>query len=380
MGEVQELQLQIRVGEANKPNPPDQQVNITPQSTVPKLRNLNWWLRIGIYTVCVIVGQSAATLLGGLYYDKGGNSKWMATFVQIAGFPILLPLFFISTIKNPTTNGSSVTNQSSPSVITLIYVMLGLLVAADCMLFSVGLQCLPVSTFSLICATQLAFNAFFSYFLNSQKFTPFIVNSLVLLTMSSALLVSQTDSKNKSETGKRKYILGFLCTVGGSAGYALVLTLTQFSFQKVIKREDFRAILHMTVHPSLVATCAIVLGLFASGEWKHLNKERKDFELGELSYVMTLAWIAVGWQVYSIGATCLIVEVSSLFCNAISTFAFPIVPIFAAIIFHENLNGVKIVSMLLAIWGFVSYNYQHYLDSLKLKSESENVNQVSQAS
>ncbi|XP_057948746.1 probable purine permease 10 [Malania oleifera] len=380
MGEVQELQLHVRVRDIGKANPADQQVNITPQSTVPNLRNHKRWLRISIYTLSVILGQSAAALLGRLYYNKGGNSKWMAAFVQTAGFPILLPLFFISIHKNPHTNGSSVTNQSSPSIIASIYVILGLFLAANCMLYSVGLQYLPVSTFSLVCATQLAFNAFFSYFLNSQKFTPFIVNSIVLLTISSVLLVLQTNSENQTESGKGKYILGFLCTVAGSVGYALLLSLTQFSFQKFIKREDFRAILHMTVYQSLLATCAILVGLFASGEWKLLSKEMKDFELGKLSYVMTLAWTIVGWQVHAIGSTCLIVEVSSLFCNVISTFGLPIVPIFAAIIFHENVNGVKIISMLLAIWGFVSYNYQHYLGSSKLKPESENVNQVSQAS
>ncbi|KAJ7011265.1 purine permease 21-like isoform X3 [Populus alba x Populus x berolinensis] len=59
-----------------------------------------------------ITGQSAATLLGGLYYDKGGNSKWMATFVQSAGFPILLPLlfFFPSSI-----NSNTATNPISSS-------------------------------------------------------------------------------------------------------------------------------------------------------------------------------------------------------------------------------------------------------------------------
>jgi membrane protease YdiL (CAAX protease family) len=56
-------------------------------------RDYKWWIRVSLYIVFLMVGQSAANLLGRLYYDKGGNSKWMATFVQSAGFPILLPLF-----------------------------------------------------------------------------------------------------------------------------------------------------------------------------------------------------------------------------------------------------------------------------------------------
>ncbi|KAK9936715.1 hypothetical protein M0R45_013543 [Rubus argutus] len=103
-----------------------------------------------------------------------------------------------------------------------------------CFLYSVGLSYLPVSTYSLICASQLAFNALFSFFFNSQKFTPYIVNSLVILTISSTLLVLQGDDEtaNSKKFSKGKYLIGFFCTVGASAGYALTLSLTQLVFVK----------------------------------------------------------------------------------------------------------------------------------------------------
>jgi len=47
---------------------------------------------VAVYTFFVISGQSAATILGRLYYENGGNSKWLATVVQLVGFPILLSL------------------------------------------------------------------------------------------------------------------------------------------------------------------------------------------------------------------------------------------------------------------------------------------------
>lgn len=51
------------------------------------------------------------------------------------------------------------------------------------------------------------------------------------------------------------------------------------------------------------------------------------------------------------------------------------VPVLAVIFFHDKMDRIKIVAMVLAIWGFVSYLYQHYLDDRKAKTaENENVN------
>uniref|UniRef100_A0A5B7BFP2 Probable purine permease n=1 Tax=Davidia involucrata TaxID=16924 RepID=A0A5B7BFP2_DAVIN len=335
---------------------------------------------MAIYSLFVLFGQSVATLLGRLYYDKGGKSKWMVTLVQSAGFPILLPFLCISPTKDPIADNNH-TEPPTALILATVCFFLGIFLAADAMLYSIGLQYLPVSTFSLICASQLAFNALFSFFLKSQKFTPYIVNSLVVITISSILLVFQTDSSGSTEISKGKYMIGFLCTVGAAAGYAFILSITQLSFRKFLKTGTFRVVLEVIIFESLVATCAILVGFFASGEWKSLNREMEEFGLGKLSYVMTLVWTAVAWQVFSIGALGLIYEVSSLFCNVISTLGLPIVPVLAVIFFHDKMNGVKVVAMLSAVWGFVSYIYQHYLDDLKSKAENhENVNQVSEAS
>ncbi|KAL6991399.1 Purine permease 21, partial [Sarracenia purpurea var. burkii] len=332
--------------------------------------NYMWWLRIAIYAVFVLSGQSVAVLLGRLYYQKGGKSKWLATLVQPAGFPVLFPFLLLSPAAKIQLPSSSA-DSAPPSAATLasLYLFLGTFLAADCMLYSIGLLYLPVSTYSLICASQLGFNALFSFFLNSQKFTPFIVNSLFILTISSILLVFEPDSSSgsaKISTGK--YAIGFVCTVGASAGYALILSVTQLSFRKILKKETFRVILDLIVYESLVATGVILVGVFASGDWKGWGKEMRDFELGKVSYVMTLVWTAISWQVFNIGAIGLIFEVSSLFSNVMSTLGLPIVPVAAVFIFQESMNGVKVVAMVLAIWGFVSYIYQHYLDDYELKS------------
>ena len=289
---------------------------------------------------------------------------------------IIIPYYYISPSEKPTTN-SIHRNEPSTLILALIYVSLCVLQAANSMMYSVGLLHLPistlVSTFALICASQLTFNAFFSFLINSQKFTPFIINSLVLLTISSALLVFQTNSTNPTGNSNVNYEIGLFCTVGASARYGLMLSLTQISFHKVLRRETFTVILELVIYQSLVATCATLVGLSASGEWKGLKREIDEFELGKFIYVSTLIWTAKSWQIFNIGAVGLIHEVSSLFSNVITVLGLPVIPVLAVIFFHEKMDGVKVISMVLAIWGFISYFYQHYHDDSESKAEKRDV-------
>lgn len=331
------------------------------------------------FAILVLCGNSAATLLGRLYFEKGGNSKWMATLIQTIGFPVLIPFLFLT--KNRTLIDDDTTKSlPSPLVLGSIYVVLGILGAIVCMFFSIGLSYLPVSTFSLVTATQLGFNAIFSFFLNSQKFTPYIINSVILLTTSAALLVVQGESLGSSKSSKGKYIIGFICTLSAAAIYSLILSLTQVAFTKVIKKQNAKQLLDFIIYQSLVATCLILIGLFASGEWKVLNKEMNEYKLGKISYLMNLIWTGLSWQIFNIGIIGLIVKASSLFANVISTLSLPIIPVLAVFIFKDKMSGIKAVSMFLAIWGFISYIYQHYLDDLKLKAEKQNLSKMPEIS
>ncbi|ESW11686.1 hypothetical protein PHAVU_008G051100 [Phaseolus vulgaris] len=328
-----------------------------------KYKRWQWWFLVALCIGFLIIGQCAAVILGRFYYDQGGNSKWMATLVQTAAFPLLfIPLYTIPAPAEASTSASP-----SIKIILLIYFVLGVLVAADNMMYSTGLLYLSASTYALICASQLAFNAVFSYFINAQKFTVLIINSTVILTLSASLLAVNEDSEEPSGLAKGKYIIGFLCTLGASALYSLLLSLMQLTFEKVLKKETFSVVLEMQIYTSLVATSVSVIGLFASGESHTLHGEMEGFGKGQVAYVMTLVWTAVAWQVCSVGVVGLIFLVSSLYSNVISTVSLAVTPIAAVIVFHDKMNGVKIISMLLAIWGFVSYIYQNYLDDSKAR-------------
>ncbi|KAH7568613.1 hypothetical protein JRO89_XS06G0022300 [Xanthoceras sorbifolium] len=297
MGEAEEVQLRIMTQEDKEASSPAYS-NFN-KSTSPQLINYMWWLRMVIYTLFVLSGQAAATLFGRLYYERGGKSIWMATFAQLAGFPLLFLCYCISPPRNPSPTINSIhSEQPSSIILALAYISFGIFLAAD-----------------------------------SMMFTPFIINSLVILTISSSLVIFQVNSSNSIKISKENYAIGFICTFGASAGYGLMLSLTQLSFKKVLKREAYTMVLEIIIYQSLVATCAALVGLFMSGEWKGIKKEMQEFELGKLSYVMTMVETAIASQIFTLGAVGLIFEGSSLFSNVVSVLGLPIVPILAMIYF-----------------------------------------------
>ncbi|XP_016464542.1 purine permease 21-like [Nicotiana tabacum] len=376
MGDTQEKQHHISFEEeANKgADYMANSSNITISQSLTSWRaKYKRWLEIGFNSLLVLICLAAATLLGELYYKEGGKSTWMNSLVQTGGFPVLFPILFLKK-REETQDDNNARNNKNPSLwmFLSVYVFLGLLLGGSCMLNAVGLLHLPVSTFSLIAASQLGFNALFSFFLNSQKITTYIANSIILLTISSILLVFQPidSSSGNGESSKGKsYTIGFICTLFGSAGMALLLSSTERIFRKIMKKRTVREVMNVVIWQSFFATCAILIGLFASGEWKWMKSEMQEYKLGKVSYVMTLVWTALCWQIYTIGLLSLIMKVSALFANVITTLSVPLIPVLAVIIFDEKMSGVKAVSMILALWGFLSYGYQQYLDELKLKAE-----------
>ncbi|XP_047338727.1 probable purine permease 11 [Impatiens glandulifera] len=325
--------------------------NLILHSHISKLEYWKWWFLVALNITFLTIGQSSAIILGRVYYDHGGNSTWMATLVQTAAFPILIPCLFISSSRD-----------SPISQMVLIYFALGLLLAVDNMLYSIGLLYLSASTYSLICAIQLAFNAVFSFLINGQKFTMLIFNSVIVLTLSAALL-ALNDGSGEERVSRLKYVIGFISTIGASALYSLLLSLLQLVFQKFLKEEEtFSVVLYMQIYTCFVATSVSVMGLFGSGEWNLVKDEMNSFSLGKTSYVLNLVGTAVSWQVSSVGVVGLVFAVSSLFSNVISTLSLAITPIVAVVVLRDMMNGVKVISLLMALWGFATYIYQNYLD------------------
>ncbi|CDY54350.1 BnaA09g53790D [Brassica napus] len=296
---------------------------------IMKLKRSQWWIFVSISIFFLISAQAVAVLLGRFYYDQGGNSKWISTLVQTVGFPILyLPLCLLP--ASPHTSYCS-------------------------------------------CKTLLIFNAVFSYLINSEKITFWTVMSVFFLTVSALVIALDDDSNSPSGGSKWIYVIGCLLTLLASLIYSLQLSLMQFSFEKIIKRETFAMVLEMQIYTSLVASCVSVIGLFASGEWKMLRMEMEEFHKGHVSYVLTLVGTAVSWQLGSVSAVALIFLVSSLFSNLIGTLSLIVTPLAALVVFDDKLTVAKIAAIIFAIPGVAFYMYKNYLDGLKVERASESL-------
>jgi len=63
--------------EAKEASSTTEHINVTSQSTITQPRNYGWWLRMTMYILFLLSGQPISLLLGRLYYDKGGKSRWL---------------------------------------------------------------------------------------------------------------------------------------------------------------------------------------------------------------------------------------------------------------------------------------------------------------
>ncbi|KAK6918012.1 hypothetical protein RJ641_016434 [Dillenia turbinata] len=119
----------------------------------------------------------------------------MATLVQTVGFPLLFIPFFLI----PSLEGVPV-SSAPPSPTTLALVLSGSCISLH----------LLIHFFVLL-------NWLSTQFLNFQKLTALRFNSIIVLSLSAALVVVDDDSDEPSGVLKLKYFIGFICTLSASA-------------------------------------------------------------------------------------------------------------------------------------------------------------------
>ncbi|CAL0319318.1 unnamed protein product [Lupinus luteus] len=138
------------------------------------------------------IGTSGGPIMIRLYFIHGGHRVWLCSFLENGGFPIFLIPLFISYIRR---RCSAAANQSAKIKMVLIELSLflaslviGLVTGLSTFFFAFSVSRLPVTTSSLILATQLAFNALFSFLLVRQKFSVYSVSTIILLTTAAGIL------------------------------------------------------------------------------------------------------------------------------------------------------------------------------------------------
>lgn len=222
---------------------------------------------------CIIqsIGNTGGPLTTRLYFIHGGKRVWFSSFLQTAGWPmIIIPILvsYFQRRRNNKSQGSEAKLFSIKPFSFLAFVVIGLITGLDDYLYSYGVARLPISTSSLIIASQLAFTAGFAFVLVKQKFTPYSVNAIVLLTIgASSLALHTSNDRPKGET-KKEYIKGFMMTVAASCLYGFMLPLIELAYKKAKQRITYSSVLEFQMVMSFFATAFCAVGMLINKDFQ----------------------------------------------------------------------------------------------------------------
>lgn len=308
------------------------------------------------------VGTCGTPLLLRLYFLRGGSRVWLSSWIQTVGFPIfLLPLAALYFRRRPSSGAAEVFTLKPR--LFLGSAAIGVLTGLDNYFYAFGVSRLPVSTSSLIIATQLAFTAAFAFLLVKQRFTPYSVNSIFLLTAGAAVLGLHTGSDRPAKETKAAYLAGFFMTLGAALLYGFILPAVEFTYKKGKQAISFATVVEFQTVMSVFATAFCTVGMLVNHDFQAIPREAKKFELGEGRYYMVLLGTALLSQCFFMGAVATIYSASSLFSGIVISVLLPATEVLAVIFFHEKFQSEKGVALALSLWGFASYFYGEFKQS-----------------
>ncbi|XP_058097263.1 purine permease 1-like [Magnolia sinica] len=340
-----------------------------PESSSPKeiqKRTVKWWL-IALNCILMGVGTICGPMLLRLYYLHGGSRKWLTSSLQTAGFPILLIPLSIVYMRE---RARGMKFLLEPKLF-ISSVVIGLLMGLDNFMYSVGSSFLPVSTSSLLFATQLAFTAFFAFIIVKQKFTAYTINAVVLMTLGSVLLGLRNSGDRPANVTNGQYLLGFIMTLGASALLGFAYPCIELSYAKAKKVITYPVVMQFQFCTTMSATIFCVIGMTINKDFQAISREAAEYELGEAKYYVVLFGIAAGFQMIFVGTLGLVFCISSLFAGILSATLLPFTEIAGVIFFKEKFTGEKGMALALCLWGFASYFYGSYKLNKKQATQEE---------
>ncbi|KAK9166248.1 hypothetical protein Scep_001439 [Stephania cephalantha] len=331
-----------------------------------------WWLLL-LYCAFMAIGAIGSPSSQKLYYLHGGNLIWLATWVQSAGFPILLiPLSFtylINLSKNKSTGPSSKPFTFMDSNLFACAAAAGVVLGLSSFFYSSSLRYLPVSTSSLLFSTQLAFTALFAFIMVRQRFTFYSVNSVALMTMGAAALVLQTSGDRSASVGEGEYLLGFLMMMGSMAMSGLMMPLVELGYSKSTVPVNYAVVMQFQVVQSLFANLFCTIGMLINNDFQgvgwnvieqKITTEAREYELGEYEYYGVILGSIVISQVLALGIVGVVHTSSSLFAGMVTALMLPVTEVFAVLAYNEKFTGEKGLALALCLWGFSSYFIGEY--------------------
>ncbi|KAF7137743.1 hypothetical protein RHSIM_Rhsim07G0208000 [Rhododendron simsii] len=157
-----------------------------------------------------------------------------------------------------------------------------------------------------------------------RKFTPYSINAIALLTVGAGVLALHTSSDRPKGESNKDYNVGLIMMLAAAALYGLILPLVELTYKKARQA---------------------------------IPREAREFGLGETTYYSVLVISGIVWQGFYIGAIGVIFASSTLFSAIIIAVLLPLTEILAVIFYKEKFTAEKWVSLVLSLWGCVSYFY-----------------------
>ncbi|XP_020585140.1 purine permease 1-like [Phalaenopsis equestris] len=312
----------------------------------------------------LIIGCCGMPLLLRLYFLHGGHLIWFSTFLQTAAFPLLLPPLLI-----PNSKKFKLFSLRTPHLL-LSCTALGLLTGLVNLFYAYGLSYVPVSTSSLLLSTQLSFTALFSFLIVKQRFTPFSINAVVLLTVGAVVLGINSAGDRPEGVNQSKYYFGFAMTIGAAVLDGLLPTLSELMYMKAKQPVTYTVVLETQVVMGFFATVFCAVGMLVNHEFQAISREAEQYALGETNYYLVIIFFAVVMQCFFLGRVGVVLYSSALLTGIIVDVLLPVTVVLAVIFFKEPFTRDKAVALALSMWGFVSYIYGDMKDLKKRKKST----------
>ncbi|CAK9168848.1 unnamed protein product [Ilex paraguariensis] len=320
-----------------------------------KSKPISHWILLLLSSGAMLVAFPASSLLSRVYFANGGKSKWIISWVAVAGWPLavlmLIPTYFFCGIFPTPLNLK----------ITLSYIVLGFLSAADNLMYAYAYAYLPASTASLLASSSLVFSALFGYFIVKNKINASVVNAIVIISAAMTIIALDSNSDRYSYITESQYIVGFIWDILGSALHGLIFALSELVFDKLLGRRSFHVVLEQQVMVSLFAFVFTTIGLIVNNDFEGMSSEAETFKGGRSSYYSVLIWSVITFQLGVLGSTAVVFLSSTVLAGVLNAIRVPITSIAAVILLNDPMNGFKILSLILTFWGFASYIYGSYL-------------------
>ncbi|KAL5547501.1 hypothetical protein UlMin_002732 [Ulmus minor] len=328
-----------------------------------KSKPKSYWILLALSSAAMLVAFPASSLLSRLYYQNGGTSKWLISWVAVAGWPltviILIPTYFVcKTLPTPL-----------DLKLTLSYLVLGFLSAADNLMFAYAYAYLPASTASLLASSSLIFSALFGYLIVKNNINASIINAIVIITAGVTIIALDSNSDRYGNISDKQYIMGFVWDILGSALHGLIFALSELVFVKLLGRRSFHVVLEQQVMVSVFAFVFTTIGVIVNKDFQKMTSEARRFKGGKGSYYNVLIWGAITFQLGVLGGTAVLFLSSTVLAGVLNAIRVPLTSIAAVILLHDPMSGFKILSLVLTFWGFASYIYG---SSLRGKPPSNN--------